>query len=197
MYRAVVQSCDVYFYVMGLRLGPERIAELERGAGFGTLTGIDLPGERKGLVPDREWKKKISKERWMDYESLLLGIGQGSVHLTPLEMAVGYSTLATGGEVMKPYVVMKSIGLDGKVVERKPEMLRKLPWKTENAEFIRKALWGVVNDYGTAGIARLPGIAVGGKTGTAQVAQVKGKMIKSEHLAYEIRDHAWFAAFAP
>ncbi len=197
MYRAVVQSCDVYFYVMGLRLGPERIAELERGAGFGTITGIDLPGERKGLVPDREWKKKISKERWMDYESLLLGIGQGSVHLTPLEMAVGYSTLAAGGEVMKPYVVTKSVGLNGKVVERKPEMLRKLPWKPENVEFIRKALAGVVNDYGTGGVARLPGIIVAGKTGTAQVAQVKGKMIKSEHLAYEIRDHAWFAAFAP
>ncbi len=197
MYRAIVQSCDVYFYVLGLRLGPERISDLEKGAGMGVITGIDLPGERKGLVPDPEWKKKVSKERWMDYESLLLGIGQGPIHLTPLEMAVGYSTLATGGEVMQPFVVVKSVGLDGKASERKPLMLRKLPWKPENAEFIRRALAGVVNDYGTGGAAKIPGIAVAGKTGTAQVAQVKGKMIKSEHLAYEIRDHAWFAAFAP
>jgi len=197
MYRAVVQSCDVYFYSLGLRLGPDRIAELEKGAGLGTITGIDLPGERRGLVPDPEWKKKISKERWMEYESLLLGIGQGSIHVTPLEMAVGYSTLATGGEVMKPYVVSKAVAMDGTVREQKPVILRKLPWKPENVEFIKKALAGVVNDFGTGGVAKLPGVVVGGKTGTAQVAQVKGKMIKSENLAYEIRDHAWFAAFAP
>ncbi len=197
MYRAIVHSCDVYFYSLGLRLGPDRVAELEKGAGLGTITGIDLPGERRGLVPDPAWKKTVSKERWYEYESLLLGIGQGSIHLTPLEMAVGYSALATGGEVMKPFVVAKSVSMDGKVRERKPEMVRKLPWKPENAEFIRKALAGVVNDYGTGGGARLPGITVGGKTGTAQVAQVKGKMIKSEDLPYEIRDHAWFAAIAP
>ncbi len=197
MYRALVQSCDVYFYTLGLKLGPERVAALEKGAGLGTVTGIDLPGERKGLVPDPEWKRKVSKERWYEYESLLLGIGQGSIHLTPLEMAVGYSTLATGGEVMRPYVVSRAVGMDGTVSERKPEMLRKLPWKPENVEFLRKALAGVVNDYGTGGGAKLPGVVVGGKTGTAQVAAVKGKMIKSEDLPYEIRDHAWFAAFAP
>jgi penicillin-binding protein 2 len=197
MYRAIVQSCDVYFYSMGLRLGPYKVAELEKGAGLGTITGIDLPGERRGLVPDPEWKRTISKEKWMDYESLLLGIGQGSVHLTPLEMVVGYAALATGGEVMKPFVVTKAIGMDGTVREWKPETLRKLPWNPENAEFIRKSLAGVVNDYGTGGGAKLPGIVVAGKTGTAQVAQVKGKMIKSEDLPYEIRDHAWFVAFAP
>jgi len=164
---------------------------------LGTITGIDLPGERKGLVPDMEWKRTVSKERWYDYESLLLGIGQGAVHLTPLEMTVGYATLATGGEVMRPRVISKVIGMDGAVRSAPPERMRKLPWKPENVEFIRKALAGVVNDFGTGGAAKLPGIVVGGKTGTAQVASVKGKMIKSEHLPYEIRDHAWFIAFAP
>ncbi|OGP37587.1 MAG: penicillin-binding protein 2 [Deltaproteobacteria bacterium RBG_16_66_15] len=197
MYRAIVQSCDVYFYTLGLKLGPERVAKLERDAGLGTITGIDLPGERKGLVPDMEWKRTVSKERWYDYESLLLGIGQGAVHLTPLEMTVGYATLATGGEVMRPRVISKVIGMDGAVRSAPPERMRKLPWKPENVEFIRKALAGVVNDFGTGGAAKLPGIVVGGKTGTAQVASVKGKMIKSEHLPYEIRDHAWFIAFAP
>ncbi|MEW6719173.1 MAG: penicillin-binding protein 2 [Thermodesulfobacteriota bacterium] len=197
MYRALVQSCDVYFYTLGLRLGPEPVAAVEKGAGMGTLTGIDLPGERKGLVPDKEWKRRVSKERWYDYESLLLGIGQGAIHLTPLEMTVGYATLATGGEVMRPHVVAKVVLPDGSTTEKKPELVRKLAWKPENVEFIRKGLAGVVNDYGTGGRAKLPGIVVGGKTGTAQVAQVKGKMIKSEDLPYEIRDHAWFAGFAP
>jgi len=197
MYRAIVQSCDVYFYTLGLKLGPDRVAKLEKDAGLGTITGIDLPGERKGLVPDTEWKRTVSKERWQDYESVILGIGQGAVHLTPLEMTVGYAALATGGEVMRPRVVSKVIGKDGKVRVQASETLRKLPWNLENVEFVRKSLAGVVNDYGTGGAAKLPGIVVGGKTGTAQVASVKGKMIKSEDLPYQIRDHAWFVAFAP
>ena len=197
MYRAIVQSCDVYFYTLGLKLGPDRVAKLEKSAGLGTITGIDLPGEKRGLVPDTEWKRTVVKDRWYDYESVILGIGQGAVHLTPLEMAVGYSALATGGEVMRPRVVAKTVGMDGKVRENGPETLRKLPWDPANVEFLRKALAGVVNDYGTGGAAKLPGVVVGGKTGTAQVASVKGKMIKSENLPYEIRDHAWFVAFAP
>jgi penicillin-binding protein 2 len=156
MYRAIVQSCDVYFYTLGLKLGPDRLAKLEKDAGLGTITGIDLPGERKGLVPDTEWKRTVVKERWNDYESVLLGIGQGAVHLTPLEMAAGYATLATGGEVMRPLVVSKVIGMDGKVQTFAPEMLRKLPWNPENVEFLRKALAGVVNDYGTGGGAGRP-----------------------------------------
>jgi len=87
--------------------------------------------------------------------------------------------------------------MDGKAEEHPPRMLRRVPWNPENVEFVRKALAGVVNDYGTGGGAKLPGITVGGKTGTAQVASVKGKMIKSEDLPYQIRDHAWFVAFAP
>jgi penicillin-binding protein 2 len=197
MYRGVVQSCDVFFYTLGLKLGPDRVAKLEKEAGLGTITGIDLPGERKGLVPDSEWKKLVMKDRWYDYESVILGIGQGAIHLTPLEMAVGYAALATGGEVMRPRVVTKVVRMDGKVSQRPPEMVRKLSWRAENVEFVQKALAGVVNDYGTGGAAKLPGVVVGGKTGTAQVASVKGKMIKSEDLPYHIRDHAWFVAFAP
>ncbi|MGE5247214.1 MAG: penicillin-binding protein 2 [Verrucomicrobiota bacterium] len=197
MYRAIVQSCDVYFYTLGLKLGPEPVASLEKDAGLGTITGIDLQGERKGLVPDEEWKRKALKERWYEYESVLLGIGQGAIHLTPLEMVVGYATLATGGEVWKPHVVSRVVRPDGSAVEEKPQLLRKLPWRPANVEFIHKALAGVVNDYGTGGVAKLPGVVVGGKTGTAQVASMKGKVVKSEDLPYQIRDHAWFVGFAP
>lgn len=197
MYKGIVQSCDVYFYTMGLRLGPDRIAKLEKDSGLGTITGIELPGERKGLVPDTEWKQKATKDRWYDAERAILGIGQGYIHVTPLEMLAGYAAIATGGEVMRPRLVTGVTRMDGAVEARPPQRLRKLPWKQENVEFIRRALAGVVNDFGTGGAAKIQGIEVGGKTGTAQVAAVKGKMIKSEHLAYEIRDHAWFAAFAP
>ena len=197
MHRAIVQSCDVYFYRLGLKLGPDPVATVERGAGLGTITGIDLPGERKGLVPDPEWKLRERNEKWRDVESLLIGIGQGAVHVTPLGMLEGYATIASGGTVMRPRVVTRIVGLDGKVEERPPEIVRKLAWKPENVAFIRKALSGVVNEWGTGGGAKLPEIEVGGKTGTAQVAGVKGKMIKSENLPYFIRDHAWFVAFAP
>jgi len=198
MYRGIVQSCDVYFYTLGLKLGPDRVAKLEKDAGLGTITGIDLPGEKKGLVPDTVWKRTVMKDRWYDYESVLLGIGQGSIHLTPLEMAVGYAALATGGEVMRPRVVSKVVGKDGKAVEHAPAMLRKLPWNPENVAFIRKALAGVVNDYGTGGGAKLPGIVVGGKTGTAQVFSVgQTEKYNEKDVAERLRDHALFVAFAP
>ncbi|MBI5576102.1 MAG: penicillin-binding protein 2 [Deltaproteobacteria bacterium] len=197
MYKGIVQSCDVYFYTMGMRLGPDRIAKLERDAGLGTLTEIELPGERKGLVPDSEWKRKVSKERWYDSERAILGIGQGAIHVTPLEMLAGYASIATGGEVMRPRLVDRIAPREAPVEQRAPKMLRKLPWKPENVAFVRRALGGVVNDHGTGGAAKLQGIEVGGKTGTAQVAAVKGKMIKSENLPYNLRDHAWFVGFAP
>lgn len=197
MYRAITQSCDVYFYQLGRKLGPGPVAAVERGAGLGTLTGIDLPREKKGLVPDEEWKRLNRKEKWYDYESVLLGIGQGLIHVTPLEMLVGYATLGNGGKVFRPRVVEKSVRMDGKTTEHPPKIVRELGWKPEHVEIVRRALWGVVNDYGTAGVARLPGIEVGGKTGTAQVAQMKGERIKSEDLPYDLRDHAWFVAFAP
>lgn len=197
MYRAIVQSCDVYFYQLGRRLGPGPVAAVERGAGLGTLTGIDLPREKKGLVPDEEWKLRNRKEKWYDYESVLLGIGQGLIHVTPLEMLVGYATLGNGGKVVRPRVVTKSVRMDGKTVEFPASIVRDLGWKPAHVETVRRALWGVVNDYGTAGVARLPGIEVGGKTGTAQVAQMKGERIRSEDLPYELRDHAWFVGFAP
>lgn len=197
MRKAIIQSCDVYFYRLGLKVGPDPVAAVERGAGLGTITGIDLPGERKGLVPDTAWKLQERHQKWQDFESILIGIGQGAVHVTPLGMLEGYATIASGGTVMQPRIVTRIVGMDGKAQERPPVVLRKLPWKPENVAFIRKALSGVVNEWGTGAIAKLPGIEVGGKTGTAQVAQVKGKMIKSEHLPYFIRDHAWFVAFAP
>ncbi len=197
MYKAIVQSCDVYFYTLGMKLDPDRVASLERGIGLGVLTGVELPGEKSGLVPDTHWKREVRKDRWRIHESVLLGIGQGAIHITPLGMLSAYAAIATGGEVMRPRLVSRVVRVDGSVEEFPPHRERVLPWKSENVAFVRRALAGVVNDSGTGGVAKLPGIEVGGKTGTAQIVTVKGKMIKSEDLPYEIRDHAWFVGFAP
>jgi len=197
MYQAIVQSCDVYFYTLGMKIDPDRVASLERGVGLGVLTGVELPGEKSGLVPDTYWKREVQKSRWRVHESVLLGIGQGAIHVTPLGMLSGYAAIATGGEVMQPRLVSRVIRVDGSVEEFPPHRERKMPWKPENVDFIRRALSGVVNGHGTGGAAKLPEVEVGGKTGTAQIVSIKGKMIKSEDLPYEIRDHAWFVGFAP
>lgn len=197
MYKAVVQSCDVYFYTLGLKLDPDRLAELERSLGLGVVTGIDLPGERKGLVPDTVWKREVRKGRWREYESVLLGIGQGAIHVTPLGMLSAYSAIATGGKAMRPRLVRRILHEDGTTEEVQDEVRASLDVRPDSLRFLRRALSGVVNDFGTGGAAKLPGIEVGGKTGTAQVAGMKGKRIKSEDLSYEFRDHAWFVGFAP
>lgn len=197
MYKAIVQSCDVYFYTLGLKLDPDRLASLERGVGLGVLTGVELPGEKSGLVPDTFWKREVMKSRWYGYESLLLGIGQGAIHVTPLGMVSAYAAIATGGKVMRPRLVSRVVRMDGTSEEFPPVLQRDLSWSPNNVAVIRRALAGVVNDHGTGGVARLPDIVVGGKTGTAQIVSIKGKMIKSEDLPYDIRDHAWFIGFAP
>ena len=197
MYKAIVQSCDVYFYTLGLKLDPDHVASLERGVGLGVLTGVELPGEKSGLVPDTLWKREVMKSRWYSYESLLLGIGQGSIHVTPLGMVSGYAAIATGGKVWRPRLVSRVVRMDGTSEEFPPVLQRDLSWNPNNVAIIRRALSGVVNDHGTGRAARLPGIDVGGKTGTAQIVSIKGKMIKSEDLPYEIRDHAWFVGCAP
>ncbi|MGB3399536.1 MAG: penicillin-binding protein 2 [Candidatus Deferrimicrobiaceae bacterium] len=197
MYKAIVQSCDVYFYTLGLKLNPDRLASLERGVGLGVLTGVELPGEKSGLVPDTFWKREVMKGQWYSYESLLLGIGQGAIHVTPLGMVSAYAAIATGGKVIRPRLVSRVVRMDGTSEEFPPVVQRDLSWNPNNVAVIRRALAGVVNDYGTGGAARLPDIVVGGKTGTAQIVTIKGKMIKTEDLPYEIRDHAWFIGFAP
>ncbi len=197
MYQAVVQSCDVYFYTLGRKLDPDRLAEDERRMGLGVDTGIDLPGERTGLVPDTLWKREVRKSRWQEFESVLLGIGQGAIHVTPIGMLSAYATIATGGKRMRPRLVRQIVHRDGTEEEIPAEVRASLDFRPETTSFLRRALSGVVNDFGTGGAAKVAGIEVGGKTGTAQVAGVKGKMIKSEHLPYEIRDHAWFIGFAP
>ena len=185
LHRAIKESCDVYFYHLGLELGIERIAKYSRLLGLGSPTGIDLLGEREGLVPDPDWSERRRGTPWYPGETISVAIGQGPVLVTPLQIASVMAAVANNGYKVKPHVAAN------RAVER--EQLTVEPWVFER---IGAALWSVVNDQrGTGSAARVEGIEVAGKTGTVQVVQQK-TWIKNEDLPYEQRDHAWFASYA-
>jgi penicillin-binding protein 2 len=199
LHRGIVQSCDVYFYQVGNKLGVDKIAKWARALGLGEKTGIALDDEKSGLIPDSEWKLKRYKQPWFPGETPSIAIGQGYVTVTPLQMAAMMATVANGGTLYKPWFVRRVESLDGAVMrEYGPEQVRSITFKEGTLKEVRGALADVVaSPEGTGGAARTPAVKIAGKTGTAQVAEMKGAQIKSENLAYLIRDHAWFVSYAP
>jgi penicillin-binding protein 2 len=199
LHKALVESCDVYFYQAGQRIGIDRIAKWARALGLGEKTGIALDDERNGLVPDSEWKRKRFRQPWYPGETLSVAIGQGALTVTPLQMANMMAVVANGGTLYRPRIVSKVESLDGATVrEYGPEILHTVNIKPATLERIRNALADVVGTgSGTGGAARSNLIAIAGKTGTAQVLEMKGAYVKSEQLSQFQRDHAWFVAYAP
>lgn len=200
MHKAIVRSCDVYFYEMGRRLGVDRLARYARGYGLGTTTHVELEHEKGGLVPSREWKLKRYKIPWQDGETLSVAIGQGFNLVTPLQMVRVISAVSNGGILYHPQFVEKIVSPDGKVVKQfKPIIDGRVPVSRSTLDIIKDGLVGVVNEPGgTGGRSRLEGIAVGGKTGTAQVVRLPEYREKNVFaVPYKYRDHAWFIAFAP
>lgn len=199
LHKGLVESCDVYFYLLGQKLGVDRIAKYARELGLGEVTGVELDHEKSGLIPDTQWKQKRFGQPWFPGETPSLAIGQGYVNVTPLQMANLMAAVANGGTLYRPWLVRRVESLDGRLIsEYAPEILRTLNLKASTLERIRKALRDVVNsDRGTGGRARSELVTVAGKTGTAQVAEMGGTTVRSENLPYAIRDHAWFVAFAP
>ena len=198
LYKAIVQSCDVYFYQVGLKMGIDNIVRFARLFGVGQLSEIELPGERSGLVPTRSWKMRVFKEPWQKGETLNTSIGQGFLTTTPLQNALLMATVANEGTLFIPSYVEEVRGFKGRVKERfSPRVKARLPISRSYFRVLKKALVGVVEDKkGTGKRARIEGVLVGGKTGTAQVVKQK-KRIRSEKLPWEFRDHAWFVAYAP
>jgi penicillin-binding protein 2 len=185
---ALKHSCDVYFYSLGQRMGIERIAQYSRLFGLGSLTGIDIQGEKKGLVPDTEWALKVRGMKWYPGETISVSIGQGPVLMTPLQMAEMTAIVANGGRKVIPHLI-KGADLP------EPEHVA----LDENAlRIVRQGLWAVVNEPGGTAYwsARVPGAEMAGKTGTVQVIAQSART-DAKALPFKFRDHAWFTSFAP
>ena len=201
LHRALVESCDVFFYELGLKLGISRIAQYASAFGLGKPTGIVKRGEKVGIVPSPGWKKKILGQPWYPGETVSVSIGQGYSLVTPIQIAVLTAAVANGGTLFRPTLVRRIEESDGTVLETfAPEITGRLPVSPKNLKLIRNALRGVVHDpRGTGFRARLPGIKVAGKTGTAQVVRLKARKDSKEQQTKPrfLRDHAWFIAFAP
>jgi penicillin-binding protein 2 len=182
---AIEQSCDVFFYQVGLRLGLEEYAKFARACGFGQRTLIDLPQEAAGLVPSTQWyNKRLGKGQWTQAVLLNLAIGQGELLVTPLQLAQFYSGLANGGRVFKPHLLRSIIGPDGRETFRGGEFAFDLPFSKPTIDMLREGLYNVIQGgRGTARGARIAGTTLGGKTGTAQNPHGQ--------------DHSWFVGYAP
>jgi len=198
--KAIVQSCDVYFYKLGQMLGITRLASYARSFRLGSSTGIGLGNEKTGLVPTPEWKLAQTATPWVEGDTVLTAIGQGFVLLTPMQLLNAFSTIANGGKLMRPLVVKKIEYFDRKPVEEfSSDALGMVNVNKEYLEIIQEALAGVVNEKrGTGVAAQLEDVEVAGKTGTAQV--VRSRLYEGfpdSEIPEEFRDHAWFVSFAP
>jgi penicillin-binding protein 2 len=201
LHDALVQSCDVYFYTVGHKLGIDTLARYAKMLGMGSLTQINLIGEKPGLVPTKDWKLKARGEEWLGGETISASIGQGFNLVTPIQQARLVATVANGGIVLKPYLVRQIKDKDGRVVkEFFPSIEKRLESRPDTLSIIQKGLFGVVNEKrGTGWRARLKKIKVAGKTGTAQVVALKADPDSEEEdeIPYQHRDHAWFVGYAP
>ena len=200
--RAIVESCDVFFYDLAFKLGIDRMSGYLAQFGFGKRTGLDIGGEASGLLPTREWKRRVRREPWFPGETLIAGIGQGFNLVTPLQLANATSTLANRGKHMKPFVVREThhpATNERQVTE--PMVVHEIPiheplnwWRVDRA-MVRS----VHEANGTAfGISRGLRYSMAGKTGTAQVfGLAQDEEYVEEEVAKRLRDHALFVAYAP
>ncbi len=187
---ALKGSCNVYFHQLGQKLGIDQIAAYSRMFGLGARTGIDLNGEKAGLVPDNRWSLEARGAPWYPGETISVATGQGPILVSPLQVAVMMAAVANGGHLVRPHLVRAEDRPEGAVGDR-------LPLSAEHLALVSSALHSVVNDSGgTGSAAAISGLDVAGKTGTAQVI-AQERRIDNENLAPENRDHAWFASFAP
>jgi penicillin-binding protein 2 len=181
----MAKSCDVYFYTIGARAGINNLAYYGDIAGFGHLTGIDLPHEKEGLMPSEKWKLRTQRQKWYAGETPSVAIGQGALIVTPLQLARATGGLSIGGVWHRPHLV--------KDLPEHPDKPVTWPLNQENVKEIIQGMQGVI-EGGTGGRARLPGIAVCGKTGTAQLTSEQYAKSKGRKTS---EDNAWFEAFAP
>ena len=185
LHRAISQSCDVYFYNVGNRLGIDRIAHYADLAGIGRKTGIDLPNETQGTMPSTKWKMRLARQKWYAGETISVAIGQGAVTTSPLQIAAALGGLGAAGRWYKPHL------FSGQA----PVLASQGSFNPQNLEQVISGMYGVVNEGGTGRAAYLPNIKVCGKTGTAQVAATE--KTKGAKMGSVLANNVWFVAFAP
>ena len=190
VHRALAQSCNVFFYQVGIRLEIERIARYARLMGLGQPTKVDLPHEASGLVPSPEWKRRVQRTNWFAGETVSVAIGQGQISVTPLQMARVAALVANGGRLVRPHLV-RAVGDKAQPVEAPVD----LGLKPEVVAVVRDGMWAVVNEHGTAWRTQIPGLDVCGKTGSAQV--VAHTRLARNPSAHAMLPHGWFIGFAP
>jgi penicillin-binding protein 2 len=194
IHAAIVHSCDGYFYRLGLKMGVDMIHDWVSRFGMGQRTRVDLPGEVRGIIPSREWKKRVNPRDpvWKDFDTVLASIGQGSVAVPPLQLLRAESGIVIGGEFHTPHFFKQAKETQlapVKYYDDKPVEIKLAQLTIDTIDY---GMWGVVNEGGTAGGVAFPReINAGGKTGTAQVI-AKEKVRTKEH-----KDHSWFISFAP
>jgi penicillin-binding protein 2 len=197
MSEAITQSCDVYFYSLASMLGIDRMHNFLQHFGFGEKSGIDLAGEKQGLLPSREWKRNQRNQSWYPGETLITGIGQGYLQVTPIQLAKAVATLANKGKVVIPTLV-KNTTPAAELGMKSPES--DITIKSEHINTIISAMVNVIHDpHGTAkGISKNINYQIAGKTGTAQVFNIKQDAKYNENeIDFKLRDHALFISFAP
>jgi penicillin-binding protein 2 len=196
MRKAIEQSCNSYFCQLGILCGHERIVHMAKTVGLGAKTGIELPGEAAGLVPDNSWKKRRFNDSWRSGDTCNMSIGQGALLVTPLQMALFAATIANGGHVFRPRLILdlgvdhsekKKIGsFDGRA-GKGGEEIRKMGWSLSDLNIVKAGMLDVIQaDSGTGKRARIEGVRMAGKTGTAEYGTRENR-----------KKHTWMILFAP
>ncbi len=193
--KAIYQSCDVFFYTLAEKLGIDRIAKYATDLGLGQKTGIDLPNEVSGVMPSEEWKIKNFKQKWFAGETISVGIGQGAVAITPVQLLRAISAISMGGRMVVPHVINPTEVPPGYVETSHITEVKNVPIDPAGWTFITDAMGRVLLPEGTAPSAHIPGIDIAGKTGSAQIVSLatRARFKNSEDLA----QNGWFVGFTP
>ncbi|HSC57185.1 MAG TPA: penicillin-binding transpeptidase domain-containing protein, partial [Nitrospira sp.] len=200
--KGIYQSCDVFFYTLAEKLGIDKISKWAEMLGLGHRTGIDLPQEVSGVMPSEEWKIRNFHQKWFAGETISVGIGQGAIAATPVQMARAIGAIATDGHLVRPHVVdLGELPGDAqahyKQVNAKIPDVTSIPIDPSNWEVVTDAMRKVVSPLGTAALSQIPGIDFGGKTGSAQTVSNAFKERLGKSGAEEYKDNGWFVGVAP
>jgi penicillin-binding protein 2 len=185
-HKAIIQSCDIFFYTVGMRLGIDKLSFYGSGLGLGKKSGIDLPGEESGLMPSEEWVQRVYHRKWYPGETISVAIGQGAVIATPIQLARMIAGVANGGTFVQPHL-MKTYP---------NPIITHFPISDDTVQKVTDGMYGVVNEPGGTGYSsRIQNVEFSGKSGTAQIIgyDLRSRLGKEK----EFKDNAWFVGYAP